>query len=160
MMKRIAALVAVGVVLSPQVGGAEPEMHSHPPPERLGTVTFATSCAATVSHDFERAVALLHSFAYDVAEKAFRGVATADPTCAMAHWGLAMVNWSQLWGPPDAEDLSKGREEIARAQQLNVKSEREQQFIAAAAAFFHDSDPVPVLVRAKAYEEVMKRAAH
>ena len=160
MMKRIVSLVAVGVTLATRVGAAEQEMHSHPPPEKLGTVTFATSCAANVSHDFERAVALLHSFTYDVAEKAFRNVATADPTCAMAHWGLAMVNWHQLWGPPDAEDLSKGREEIARAQQLSVKSERERQFIAAAAAFFHDSDPVPVLVRAKAYEEVMKRAAH
>jgi hypothetical protein len=161
MMKNgIASLVAIGLALSSQLCGAEEEMHSHPPPERLGTVTFATSCAANVSHDFERAVALLHSFAYDVAEKSFRGVATADPTCAMAHWGLAMVHWHQLWAPPDAEDLGKGREEIARAQQLSVKSDRERQFIAAAAAFFHDSDHVPHLVRAKAYEEAMKQAAH
>ena len=159
-MKRIASLVAIGVALASQAGIAKEEMHSHPPPERLGTVTFGTSCAANVSHDFERAVALLHSFSYDVAEKAFRGVATADPTCAMAHWGLAVVYWHELWGPPDAEELSKGREEIARAQQLSVKSERERQFIAAAAAFFQVSDHEPHLVRAKAYEEVMKRAAH
>ncbi len=110
-------------------------------------------------HDFERAVALLHSFAYDAAEKAFLDVAKADPTCAMAHWGAAMSNWHQLWAPPDAEDLSKGREEIARAQQLSVQSERERQFIAAAAAFFHDSDHTPHPVRAKAYEQAMQKAA-
>jgi tetratricopeptide (TPR) repeat protein len=155
----LATLAVLGFALCPRVGSSATEMHSHPAPERLGTVTFATSCSDSVSHNFERAVALLHSFAYDAAEKAFREVATTDPTCAMAQWGLAMVNWHQLWSPPDAEDLSTGREAIARAQQLNVKSERERQFIAAAAAFFKDSDHSPHLVRAKAYEEAMHQAA-
>src|SRR5215468_8780157 len=123
-MKRMALCVAAWVGLCGQVGAEE---HSHPPPERLGTVSFATSCAPGVAHDFERSVALLHSFAYDAAEKGFQAVAKADPTCAMAHWGAAMAYWHQLWSPPDAEDLSKGREEIARAQQLTVRTERERQ---------------------------------
>lgn len=155
-MNKMAVCVAVCVGLFGQVGAAE---HSHPPPERLGTVSFATSCAPGVAHDFERSVALLHSFAYDAAEKGFLDVAKADPTCAMAHWGAAMVNWHQLWGLPDAEDLSKGREEIARAQQLNVRSERERQFIAAAAAFFQDSDHTPHPVRANTYMQAMQKAA-
>lgn len=62
------------------------ETHSQPPPEKLGSVTFAISCAPGISHEFERAVALLHSFAYTASEKAFRDVVAADPSCAMAHW--------------------------------------------------------------------------
>lgn len=147
-----AAALVVGVC-----GAAE--MHSHPPPERLGTVSFATSCAPGVSHNFQRAVALLHSFAYDAAEKGFRDVATADPSCAMAHWGAAISYWHQLWSPPDADDLSKGRAEIELAQKLNVRSERERQFIAAAAAYFRDAGQSPHPARAKAYEVGMQQAA-
>jgi hypothetical protein len=154
---RVFASASLSMMLMGPAGAAE---HSHPPPEKLGTVTFATSCAASVSHDFERAVALLHSFAYDAAEKAFADVAKADPSCAMAHWGLAMVNWHQLWGLPDAEDLSRGREEMARARQLSARSERELQFIAAGADFFKDSDHTPHPVRAKAYQKAMEQAAH
>src|SRR6266480_2635911 len=65
--------------------------HEHPAPEKLGVVKFPTSCSASVQKDFERAVALLHSFAYSAAEKAFRDVSSADPKCAMAHWGIAMT---------------------------------------------------------------------
>jgi len=140
------------------ISGAS-QMHSHPPPERLGAVSFATSCAPGVSRDFQRAVALLHSFAYEAAEKGFQDVATADPSCAMAHWGAAMSYWHQLWSPPDAQDLSKGLAEIEAAQKLSARSEREQQFIAAAAAFFRDSAHSSHLVRAKAYQEGMQKAA-
>ncbi len=111
------------------------------------------------AHDFERAVALLHSFAYTASEKAFRDVAVADPSCAMAHWGAAMTYWHQLWAPPGADDLSNGQAEIDRAVQLNAPSERERQFIAATAAFYRNSDHSPHLVRAKAYEEGMHLAA-
>lgn len=155
-MKAAGFIVAFCWALSGQAGAQE---HSHPAPERLGTVTFETSCAASVAHDFQRAVALLHSFAYDAAEQGFQKVATADPTCAMAHWGIAISQWTQLWAAPDADDLSRGREEIGRAQQLSVKSVRERQFIAAAAAFFRDSEHSPHMVRARAYAEVMKQAA-
>jgi tetratricopeptide (TPR) repeat protein len=155
-VKGIVVSVALCVGLCEQVGAAE---HSHPPPERLGTVVFETSCAPGVAHDFERSVALLHSFAYAAAEQGFLDVAKADPACAMAHWGAAMAYWHQLWSPPDAEDLSRGREEIARAQQLSVRSERERQFIAAAAAYFHDSEHIAHPVRAKTYVQAMQKAA-
>ena len=150
--------VFLGVVAISLVATAA-EKHSHPAPERLGTVTFATSCAPGVARDFQRAVALLHSFAYDSAQKAFLDIAAADPACAMAHWGAAMSNWHQLWAPPDADELSAGRAEIERARQLDVRSERERQFIAAAAAYFQDSGQTPHPVRAKAYEEGMRLAA-
>lgn len=135
------------------------ETHSHPPPEKLGTVTFPTSCAQSVAHDFERSVALLHSFAYSASEEAFRKVAAADPTCAMAHWGIAISNYHQLWSPPNPAELRKGQVEIQQAVKLNAKSPRERQFIAAAAAYYKVSDDLTPEARAKAYADAMRGVA-
>ena len=74
--------------------------HDHPAPEKLGTVSFPTSCKPGIQQKFDRAVALLHSFAYATAEKEFKSVAQQDPQCAIAHWGIAMTHFHQLWDPP------------------------------------------------------------
>src|SRR5271165_2768492 len=76
------------------------ETHSHSAPEKLGKVSFPISCAPAVQEQFDRGVALLHSFAYTAAANAFQGVAELDPRCAMAHWGTAMAYFHQLWEPP------------------------------------------------------------
>src|SRR6266704_8774 len=49
----------------------------------LGKVSFPTSCDPKVQPRFERAVAMLHSFWYSAAEKAFRDVLKDDPQCAI-----------------------------------------------------------------------------
>jgi hypothetical protein len=42
------------------------------------------------------------SFWLDEAGKSFGNVAAADPDCAMAHWGMAMVDFNQVnSGPTD-----------------------------------------------------------
>lgn len=84
-------------------------------------------------------MALLHSFAYHASEQAFKAIAVADPTCAMAHWGVAMSYYHQLWSPPDPVDLRKGLAETGQAGLLGGKTPRERQFIAAAAAYYRDS---------------------
>ncbi|MGA2360249.1 MAG: hypothetical protein ABSF66_14700, partial [Terriglobales bacterium] len=75
------------------------ETHSHNAPEKLGKVSFPISCTPAVQEQFNRGVALIHSFAYTAAENAFQGVAELDPRCAMAHWGMAMAYFHQLWDP-------------------------------------------------------------
>src|SRR3954466_10706412 len=67
------------------VPAAQLHEHEGAPPERLGTVHFATSCRADVQPAFDRAVALLHSFSFTYAREAFSGVLEKDATCAMAH---------------------------------------------------------------------------
>src|SRR3977135_3255064 len=71
------------------------ETHDHGVPEKLGRGSFPISCAPAVQDPFNRGVALLHSFAYTAAENAFQSVADADPTCAMAQWGLALAHFHQ-----------------------------------------------------------------
>jgi len=100
----------------------------------LGTVHFPTSCAPTVQKNFERGVALLHSFAFETAEATFRQVAQDDPHCAMAHWGIAKT--FSRWGTPDAKQLEHGWEEIKVAKSLHAKTAREQAYIAAVAALY------------------------
>ena len=155
-MKQV--VLAFGAMMWVLAASAQ-EQHSHPPPEKLGSVTFATSCAPSVTQDFERAVALLHSFAYTDSEKAFRNVAVSDPACAMAHWGIAMSYYHQLWSPPGPAELSKGEAEIGQAAQLNARSERERLLIAALRAYYRGSDHLTHRVRAKSYEEAMSTAA-
>ena len=90
MTKRVAAAV-LAISLAGSVHPSDDEHHSHPAPEKLGSVNFATSCVASVKPAFERALALLHSFAYSASEQAFHDVAGRDPDCAIAHWGTRGV---------------------------------------------------------------------
>jgi hypothetical protein len=136
------------------------ENHDHPAPEKLGTVSFPISCASSVQGAFDRGVALLHSFAYSTARTAFQHVAEGDPQCAMAHWGVAMTYFHQLWQPPVSRDTSSiARDEIQRAEQMGAASERERGFIRALGLLFKDADRVPYPVRALNYEHAMSSVA-
>src|SRR5271167_1804156 len=136
------------------------ETHNHGAPEKLGKVSFSISCAPAVQEQFDRGVALLHSFAYTAAENAFRGVADLDPQCAMAHWGMAMAYFRQLWDPPIVPaSISIARKEIQRAQQIGAGSERERQFINALALIYQDAAAVPYRTRALNYEHAMSDLA-
>ena len=124
---------------------------------QLGTVHFPTSCAAQVQHPFERGVALLHSFWYEEAEKEFGEITKNDPHCAMAHWGVAMSIWHQLWNEPDAKVMAHGLSEAQAAQQESKTTPREKAYIAAIAAFYSGSDRLDHEARTKAYSDAMKK---
>ncbi len=121
-------------------------------------MSFPTTCAAAVQVEFNRAVALLHSFAYSAAEASFQGVAARDPHCAMAHWGIAMTHFHELWDPalPPA-GFSLGQREIRRAQEIGAASSREGGFIQALALVYDDAVPYPT--RIVNYEAAMQKLA-
>ncbi len=124
---------------------------------QLGTVHFPISCVASVQQPFARGVALLHSFWYEEAEKEFVEIAKDDPTCAMAHWGIAMSIWHQLWNQPDEKVIAHGLEEVDSARRLEQRATpREKSYIAAIAAFYGDSQKLDHDARAKAYSDAMK----
>jgi tetratricopeptide (TPR) repeat protein len=126
--------------------------------DKLGSVSFPTSCSAQSQAAMEHGVALLHSFGYTQAEMQFRAIVKDDPKCAMAHWGVAMTKFQELWGAPEAEALKVGAEEMAAAQKLAappaVVTAREQAYIGALSTFFNGKD-VPFQQRADAYEAKM-----
>lgn len=136
---------------------AAAQHHDHPEgdPERLGTVEFPVSCTPAAQQQFNRAMAMLHSFWYAKAEKEFRAVAEKDPACAMAHWGVAMSQYRLLWEFPGAEELKIGGAAVARAKELGAKTRRERDYIAALDAYYGDSDKTDNATRATNYERAM-----
>src|SRR5580658_2022202 len=107
-----------------------------PPGERLGEVSFSVSCSASVRAPFSRGVALLHDFWYDEAQPQFERIAKADPTCAMAHWGIAMSVFHQIWGRPGPDAMKLGRRELQAARAQPAKTAREREYIAALSSFY------------------------
>ncbi len=104
--------------------------------ERLGTVSFPVSCSPAVQADFNRGVALLHDFWYEEARPQFARILKVDPGCAMAHWGLAMSGFHQIWDIPDAAGMQDGWRKLQPAQATPAKTPRERAYIAALSAFF------------------------
>jgi tetratricopeptide (TPR) repeat protein len=151
---RLPALLFIATLLAPLSAAAHDEPSSAAG-EKLGTVRFPISCNSAAQQRFGRAVAILHSFWYEEAVKAFTGVAEADPACAMAWWGVAMSHWYQLWYPPTPATLKTGAAAVAKAEAIGAKTERERGYIAAIAAFYRDSDTLDHRTRALTYEHAM-----
>ena len=127
---------------------------------KLGTVKFPTSCDPAVQADFERAVAMLHSFVYNVAEKAFAEVFEKDPTCAIATWGYASILMSNpLAGiGPTADNAKKAQAMLAKGRAAGAKTERERDYIEAVGAYYDGWETRPEkerqILRSKAYQTV------
>jgi hypothetical protein len=132
--------------------------HNPSAQEQLGAVQFKVSCDAAVQADFNRAVALLHSFALDAAVTQFNAVAARDAACGMAHWGVAM-SWlgNPLAGPTSPKGLQEGSAAVARAKAAGAKTQRERDYIAAIEAFYADHATVDHRTRATRYEKAMER---
>ncbi|HUQ65205.1 MAG TPA: hypothetical protein VM101_03575 [Flavitalea sp.] len=127
-----------------------------PDKANFGSVQFnITANNDDVKKEFNQAVAILHSFEYDEAEKAFAGVITKYSSCAMAYWGVAMCNFHQLWEPPKESDLKKGEQAIQIARSIRNKSQRESDYINALAVFYSDWKTVEHKKRSRLYEKAM-----
>jgi tetratricopeptide (TPR) repeat protein len=122
--------------------------------ERLGTVSFPVSCAAATQVPFNRGVALLHDFWYDEAGRQFMLVVKSDPHCALAHWGIAMSVFHQIWGRPSAAMMKLGWTQVKKAQSLKPKTERERAYTLALAEFFRPG-PAAYPARIAAYDAAM-----
>src|SRR5687768_9335470 len=144
-----ALLVASAIALAAPHEGH----HQHSP--QLGKLSFPTTCSAQAGTQFELGLRWLHSFEYDRAEREFGKAADADPGCAIAHWGVAMANYHPLWAPPTTAELAKGKSAVTQARAAGAKSKREQDYIAAVAAFYDQSETLDHKTRALAYNTAM-----
>lgn len=131
-------IVGLSLLLNAVPSGARDAISAAAPiaRERLGPVSFEVSCAPAVRADFSRGVALLHDFWYGEATPQFERIVAADPSCAMAHWGIAMSRFHQIWDRPDEAGMAAGWREIQAAQAAQAKTARERAYIAALSGFF------------------------
>src|SRR5262245_40100848 len=79
-----------------------------PDPNNVGRIHFPITATTAAQAQFDRAVAMLHSFWYEELAREFAKVIELDPNCAMGHWGVAMGLWHPLWEPPDTNSLKAG----------------------------------------------------
>ncbi|MEO6723314.1 MAG: tetratricopeptide repeat protein [Ferruginibacter sp.] len=127
------------------------------PDKQFGAVAFDMSGSEKIKENFNLAIALLHSFEYDEAEKVFAKVIDAEPDCAMAYWGVAMSNFHPLWTPPTEAELKKGARAIEVAQSIQQKTKRETGYIDAIAAFYKDWNKVDHRTRSINFEKAMEK---
>jgi tetratricopeptide (TPR) repeat protein len=124
--------------------------------EGLGRVLFETSCTPEAQRQFERALAMLHSFFFPETVKAFSAIPETDPGCAIAYWGIAISQRpNPLVGPFDAATLKRGLDAVQKGKAIGAKTERERDWLAALEEFYKDYDKVDQDTRAKNYEKAM-----
>ena len=124
--------------------------------EVFGSVSFAATVPSSLQKDFNTAIALLHSFEYDEAEKMFAKLIDEVPGCAMAYWGVAMSNFHPLWAPPSQPELQKGYQSIQVARSIKDKTKRESDYIEAIAKFYEGADELDQRSRVLKFEKAME----
>jgi hypothetical protein len=125
--------------------------------EQLGKVHFPVSCSPAAQAQFDRALAMLHSFFYPETVKAFTAITETEPGCAMAYWGLAMSIRQNPLIPVNIETLKQGREAIEKAKAASAPTQRERDWIAALSTYYRDLDTVDHNARVLAYEKAMEQ---
>jgi len=151
---RLTTLLLSGGITSLAAQGEH--QHGGAPPGRVGRVSFKTSCAPAAQQDFERGVALIHSFWYEEAGRAFAAAAVADSGCGMAHWGQAMSLLHPMWYPPPPNDGRTGLAESEQAVRLTAAGGRERSYAEAIATFYRGYEAPKFRARLEAYQAAME----
>jgi hypothetical protein len=150
--------VPIALMVGAGQGHAQHE-HGATSEPRLGRVTFTSSCVAAVQPGFERGVALLHSFWYEEAARAFAQVVAADSACAFGYWGEAMSRLHPLWSPPTAAGYAEGLAAARRAVETSRPGSRSRRWADAIDRYYEGYDSLDHRTRLLAYEAAMREVA-
>src|SRR6266511_4423542 len=123
----------------------------------VGAVRFPVSTTPVAQEQFDRAIAMLHSFWYEEVDKAFSGIGEQDPRCGMAYWGVAMSLYHPLWRPPDEATLRRGWAAVQKAKAIGGQTQRERDYIDAIEVFYKDWDKTDHKARALAYSRAREQ---
>jgi tetratricopeptide (TPR) repeat protein len=157
-MRRGIALTLVLLVTTAVYGQ---EAHHHDGGDRLGDVHFATSCARATTKDFDRAVALLHSFEFGKAIAGFQTVLKVDPACTIAYWGIGLSQWGNPFaaGLKDKTQMEGGRATIQKGVEREPNDVREAAYLTAVSKLYENLDSAPQQSRLFAYRDAMAKVA-
>jgi hypothetical protein len=135
--------------------------HDHDHGEALGAVHFSTSCSSDAQKEFDRAVALLHSFQFSSAIQGFQASLKRDSSCGIAYWGVALGQWSNPFavGLKDKNQLEAGRASVELANTTGAKTERERAYIGAVGNLYRDFETTLQRQRLLAYRDAMEQVA-
>ncbi|HET7786356.1 MAG TPA: hypothetical protein VFL36_10315 [Myxococcales bacterium] len=149
--------VALAVALMPAWALAHDHGDHEQAAESYGKVHFPISCNPEVQPAFDRALAMLHSFAYAKSAAAFEEVSARDPDCSIAQWGVAMTYFHVIWGPPTEEEFAAGSAAAHNAMEAPASTDREGDYIEAISAYYQAEGPHAA--RVVAFEKAMAQVA-
>jgi tetratricopeptide (TPR) repeat protein len=127
--------------------------------QQLGNVHFETSCNEVAQRRFDRAMRYQHSFWYEQAKEIFEEAANADPTCAIAQWGIALTLLNNPHSAIPPANLAPGLAAIQKAKQIGAKTERERDYIDALAVMYVDHDKLTHRQRIGSFLKAMEALA-
>ena len=127
--------------------------------QQFGVVNFETSCNEVAQRRFNRGMRYQHSFWYDQAREIFEEVLKADPTCAMAQWGIALTFIDNPHIATPSANLAPGLAAIQQAKTMNAKTERERNYIDALALMYIDHEKLTHRERISAFLKAMDALA-
>jgi hypothetical protein len=154
----LSSAVITGLLFAARAGAQD---HDHGAADKIGTVTFATSCSASAQPQFNRAVALLHSFEFLHAIEGFNATLQSDPSCAMAEWGIALSRWANPFGVGirPAGPLKLGLAAVTHARTIGPKTDRERAYVDAVSRLYENADTTEQSMRVAAYRDAMADVA-
>lgn len=127
--------------------------------QKLGKVHFVTTCNDVAQRRFDRAMRYQHSFWYTESREIYDGAIKADPSCAIAYWGIALSLLNNPHSAIPAPNLPLGLAAISKARETGAKSERERDYIDALAVMYVDYDKTPQQARVQTYLKKMEGLA-
>jgi tetratricopeptide (TPR) repeat protein len=127
--------------------------------QQLGSVSFKTSCNEVAQRRFDRGMRYQHSFWYNAAKDVFEEALKADPTCAMAQWGIALTLMDNPHSAIPRPNLAPGLAAIQKAKAMGAKTERERDYIDALAVMYVDHDKLSNAQRIRALRDAQAKVA-
>ncbi len=125
----------------------------------LGNHTFkVTTRSVEAQRAFDRGLTLAYAFSHRAAEDEFRRAAQADPECAMAWWGVALVNGPHINFPAVPPDHAQAAwDALTKAKALAPKAgELERALISALEKRYADPQPEDRAPLDNAYAAAMR----
>jgi Tfp pilus assembly protein PilF len=155
MRKSLFSVMVAGLTLS----SSQPLLAQSDVDAQLGSVHFKTSCNEVAQRRFDRGMRYQHSFWYANAKEVFEEAIKADPTCAMAYWGIALTLMDNPHNPIPKPNLAPGLAAITKAKELGAPTDRERDYINALMVMYADYDNIPHVQRMRALRDALARVA-
>src|SRR6187455_1023523 len=127
--------------------------------QQLGQVHFKTSCNEVAQRRFDRAMRYQHSYWYINAKEVFEEVIKADPTCAIAYWGIALTLMDNPHAAIPRPNLAPGLAAITMAKEIGARTDRERDYIDALMVMYADYDNIPHAQRMRALRDAQAKVA-
>jgi tetratricopeptide (TPR) repeat protein len=130
----LSVLLVAALVLG--AGTARAQTAAAPVPALAMAHRTITTSDLAAQNAFDIGLIMLYAFNIGQARDEFARAAALDPACAMAYWGEALTEITDINRPPDAAAIARGFDAIAKARAASEATPAERELIAAAASRF------------------------